>query len=144
MQVRERIKRERDDRMTLKEKFRQQKGSFSSGKVFNLGLSQIGKKVFDRVNHCTIESRQVSHAKGEAACVVLVEKVVAEKYIKALGITPDKFTVAQLKILLGALKLDGDRKIPIKKGELMQQLVEWEEKRPLSVKEEVSIVTDTA
>ena len=74
--------------MTLEEKIRQQKGIFSSGKAFNLGLSKIGKTVFYCVNHHAIGSQQVKQAKGETACTALSKKIAAANNIKALEKLP--------------------------------------------------------
>ena len=42
------------------------------------------------------------------------------------------------------MKRHGDRLMSTKKGNLLQRLVEWEIRGPLSVKEEVGIAVDTA
>ena len=128
--------------MTLEEKMRHQKRAFSSGKAFNLGLSRIGKIVFYCVNHHTIELKHVKQVKGGTACAVLAKKLAAEKY-QGTGETPDKLTVAQMKIILGTLKCDGDRAIPTNKG-LLIWLEKWEVRGTLSVEEKVIITMDAS
>ena len=71
--------------------------------------------------------------KGEAARLVLQAKVVAANEIKALGVTRDKLTVAQLKILLAPLKRIGDRAMPTKKQDLILRIIEWEARGGLSI-----------
>ena len=53
--------------------------------------------------------------------------------IKSLGKSPDKLTIAQIKILLSPLKRKDDKAIPSKKDELLTRLKEWEGRAPLMV-----------
>ena len=74
-----------DDGMTLEEKIRPQKGTFSSGKAFNLGLSQIGKIVFYRVNtqYNRIVTSQIG--KGRDNLCSIGQKVSGSKQYQGSG-----------------------------------------------------------
>ena len=106
----------------------------------NCGLFRIGQTVFDRIAQNTVNTKRIANEKGEAARVLLQTKVTAANELKAMGISRDKLTGAQLKILLAPLKRAGDRAMPTTKKDLYSRLVEWEARGGLSIEEEVAIV----
>ena len=63
-------------------------------------------------------------------------KVAKADEVRALGKSPEKLTIAQLKVLIAPLKRLGDRAIPSKKSELLLRLIECEARGPLSVEEQ--------
>ena len=73
----------------------------------------------------------------QLALVALIEKA---NEIRALGKSPDKLTVAQIKVLLAPLKRRGDKALPSKKIELLTRLKEWEERAPLLEEAEIDAV----
>ena len=53
--------------------------------------------------------------------------VIKSNEIKTLGKSPDKLTVAQIKVLLALLKCRGNKVLPSNKVDLLTRLTEWEE-----------------
>ena len=140
MDSRERIRKQKIEGKSIEEQISEQKGAFSAGKAVNCGLFRIGQTVFDRIAQNTVNTKRIANEKGEAARVLLQTKVTAANELKAMGISRDKLTGAQLKILLAPLKRAGDRAMPTTKKDLYSRLVEWEARGGLSIEEEVAIV----
>ena len=126
MESRERIKNERKVGNTTSEMRKEKKGAFSTGKAFSAGLCEIGKTVFDSVNTNTTNTMRLAKEKGDKACLLHASKVAKANEIKALGKSPDKLTILQLKTLLAPLKRTWDKGVPSKKSELLLKLIKWE------------------
>ena len=81
------------------------------------------------MNEKTAKARQDHKQKQAAASVIL-----------ALGKQPRELTVAQLKVLLGALKRPDDGAMPTRKKDMLEKLEEWGRRGGLTEDEEVAIV----
>ena len=140
MDARARITRERRDGKTVLERIEEQKGVFSAGKAFDCGLMRIGKTVFNRVTKNMGDVRQNAADKIQKERLALVALIAKANEIRSLGKSPDKLTVAQIKVLLAPLKRRGDKALPSKKIELLTRLTEWEERAPLLEEAEIDAV----
>ena len=144
MEARERIKNERKEGKSIEEMLKEQKGAFSAGKAFSVGLLRIGKTVFDRVTKHTDDMNVKQKKKSEAARLAMAELAQKAAEVKALGNTPDKLTITQIKTLLAPLKRKGDKALPTRKNELLTRLREWESREPLSAEEEMTLTAEEA
>ena len=136
MESRERIKREYKDGKSIEKMIDEQKGAFSAGKAFSVGLVRIGKTVFDRVTKHTEEMKKAEQKRNEAARLVMADMVKKANEVKALGKEANALTIAQIKVLLAPLKRKGDKALPSKKVDLLARLREWEGRGPLPAEEE--------
>ena len=71
-------------------------------------------------------SEQIAIEKEEAARLDMLVKVAKVNKIKALGKTTAYLTIEQLKILITLLRRHKEKKISVKKEDLLFRLVEWE------------------
>ena len=144
MNARERIKRERNEGKTITERIKEQRGAVTAGKLFNAGACRIGKIVFDLVNANAENNRIAAKEKGDAARLVLLQKVDKANTIRALNKPNSQLNNEQLKILCAALKRDGDKAIPTLKADLLSRLREWEARGAVVVEEAVALVVAKA
>ena len=144
MNARERIKRERNEGKTITERIKEQRGAVTAGKLFNAGACRIGKTVFDLVNANAENNRIAAKEKGDAARLVLLQKVDKANTIRALNKPNSQLNNEQLKILCAALKRDGDKAIPTLKADLLSRLREWEARGAVVVEEAVALVVAKA
>ena len=133
MEARERIKKERTDGKNIEEMIQKQKGRFTAGKAFSAGLVRIGKTVFDRVTKHTEDAQKEADKKRKAVQLAMAAMISKSNEVKALGKSPDNWTIAQIKTVLAPLKRKGDKALPTKKNELLTRLREWESRDPLAV-----------
>ena len=144
MNARERIKRERNEGKTITERMKEQKGAVTAGNLFNSGAYRVGKDVFYLVNANAEKNRIAAKEKGDAARLVLLEKVEKADKIRALNLPNSQLNISQLKILVAALKRDGDKAIPAKKADLLIRLEESEARGAVAVEEAVALVVAKA
>ena len=85
-------------------------------------------------------TKRLAKEKGDEARLLHASKVAKANEVKALGKTPDKLTISQIKTLLAPLKRPEDKGLPSKKSELLLTLIEWEARGALTVDEEVALV----
>ena len=140
MEARERIKFERETGKIIKQKIGEQKGAVSAGKAFGAGTVRLGKMIFDLVSAGKTENRRIMNEKVAKARQDHKKKQAAASVILALGKHPRELTVAQLKVLLGALKRPDDGAVPIQKRVMLEKLEEWGRRGSLTEEEEVAMV----
>ena len=119
---------------------KEQKGAILARKITNVGLHRSGKTCFYLVNMDNKNGKKIAKAKEEAARLSILAKFAKANKIKALGKAPVSSTIQQLKILLAPLRHHKDKKMPMKKGDIVLCLMEWEAQGLLLVDEEAAIV----
>ena len=92
----------------------------------------------------TEDNKRIAQEKEDAAQVVIKDKHTAAEHLRSLGISRDKLTIIQIKVMLAPLKRQGDNALPILKADLQKQLVEWEARKLQSVEDVVLSVVRVA
>ena len=130
MKSRERVKNERDNGKTVKEKIQAAK-RVTAGVLFKASSCRIGKDVFEvQRDHAqerlTIEMAKLNKVKQNY--LLLKDKAAA---VLALGKTPDKWSAKELKIVVAPLKRKEDGAMPKLKKELLEAYQKWKDRPPL-------------
>ena len=129
MEARSRIRKNRDDGRSLKEKLVESK-KITAGTLFKSGSCRIGKTVFDVQKENTKKRESIlkeKMMKNQEAYQAMLNEAM---YVHSLMLPVEKMTCKQLSAILKPLKTRDDPAMPTKKSELVVRYKQWKD-RPI-------------
>ena len=100
--------------------------------VFKSGSTRLGQTVLDVVKSNAAEKQRLQQEKKVKAIEAYHNaKEAADRVVATKGIDPEKWNVADLKVILKSLKREGDTAIPSLKKDLRALYTLWKDRVPI-------------